>query len=131
MQGCTGVIAVTRAWLLVAFTLAATVAGQVVLKLALQRQGSAPGDSGSGLVYVRRALLDPWVLLSLGLAILAALSWIAALGRLSLGAAYPFMSLSFVLVAFLSALLLGEPISATRWAGIAVVVAGLVLVARG
>ena len=28
-----------RAWLLVAFTLAATVSGQIVLKLALQRQG--------------------------------------------------------------------------------------------
>ena len=120
-----------RAWLLVAFALAATVGGQIVLKLALQRQGGDSSGSGSSLAYVGRALLDPWVLLSLGLAVLAALSWIAALSRLSLGAAYPFMSLSFVLVALLSALVLGESISVMRWAGIGVVVGGLILVARG
>ena len=41
------------------------------------------------------------------------------------------MSLAFVFTALLSALLLGESISPMRWAGFAVVVAGLVLVARG
>ena len=41
------------------------------------------------------------------------------------------MSLAFVITALLSAVMLGEAISVMRWAGIGIVVFGLVLVARG
>lgn len=71
------------------------------------------------------------MLLSLGLAFGAALAWIAAVSKLSLGTAYPFMSLAFVITALFSAVVLGESISEMRWAGIGVVFFGLILVARG
>ena len=120
-----------RAWIFVALTLLGTVAGQLVLKYAISRHGQIPGDLPAAAGFIGRALTDPLVLLSLALAFAASLAWIAAVSRLTLGQAYPFMSLAFVFTALLSTLLLGESISPMRWAGLLVVVAGLVLVAEG
>lgn len=120
-----------RAWAFVAITLVGTIAGQLVLKHAMTRYGAVPKDLAGAVSFVGRTLADPLVLLSLALALGAALTWIAAMSRLSLASAYPFMSLAFVGTALFSALLLGESVSAVRWAGISVVVIGLVLVARG
>jgi drug/metabolite transporter (DMT)-like permease len=112
-------------------TLVATVAGQLILKYAVARHGEIPKELAGAASFVGRTLMDPLVLLSLALAFGAALAWIAAVSRLSLSTAYPFMSLAFVGTALFSALLLGESVSPLRWSGIAVVVVGLVLVARG
>jgi drug/metabolite transporter (DMT)-like permease len=122
---------VNRAWAFVAMTLVGTVAGQLVLKYAIGRHGEIPRDLAGAASFIGRSLMDPLVLLSLALAFGAALAWIAAVSRLSLSTAYPFMSLAFVGTALFSALLLGESISTMRWAGIGVVVVGLVMVARG
>lgn len=120
-----------RAWLFVVATLVGTVAGQLVLKYAIGRHGAIPGRLSAGVDFIARALTDPLVLLSLALAFAASLTWIAALSRLSLGEAYPFMSLAFILTTLLSALVLNESVSIQRWLGIVVVVVGLVLVSRG
>lgn len=120
-----------RAWTYVALTLIGTVAGQLLLKFAIGRHGEIPSGLPAATGFLGRALLDPLVLLSLALAFGAAVAWIAAVSKLSLGTAYPFMSLAFVITALFIVLLLGETISAMRWAGIGVVVVGLALVARG
>jgi len=122
---------VNRAWAFVAMTLVGTVAGQLVLKYAIARHGEIPKGLGAAAGFIGHTLMDPLVLLSLALAFGASLMWIAAVSRLSLSTAYPFMSLAFVGTALFSAVLLGEAISVTRWAGIGVVVAGLILVAKG
>jgi multidrug transporter EmrE-like cation transporter len=120
-----------RAWIFVALCLLGTVAGQLILKYAVGRHGEIPGGLPAAAGFIGRTLTDPLVLLSLALAFAASLAWIAAVSRLSLSTAYPFMSLAFVATALFSALLLGESISPMRWSGIVVVVVGLALVARG
>jgi multidrug transporter EmrE-like cation transporter len=122
---------VNRAWIFVGMTLVGTVAGQLVLKYAVTQHGEIPRGLAGAAGFIGRTLLDPLVILSLVLAFGAALTWIAAVSRLSLSTAYPFMSLAFVGTALFSALMLGESISVLRWAGIGVVVAGLILVAKG
>jgi drug/metabolite transporter (DMT)-like permease len=108
-----------------------TVVGQLLLKTAVTRHGQIPDGVGPTASYLLRALIDPLVLLSLSLAFVAALAWIAALSRLSLSQAYPFMALAFVITTLLAVLFLGDKVSMLRWAGSAIVVLGLVLVARG
>lgn len=120
-----------RAWAFVAFTLAATVAGQLLLKWALTRRGAGPHGVPGMLHYVFSSLLDPLILLSLCLALIAALSWIAAISRLPLSVAYPFQSLTLVFTVLGTVLLFGESVSMTRWIGIATVSIGLLLVGRG
>jgi len=120
-----------RSWVFVAATLMGTVIGQITLKYAIDRR-SADSLPAQGLLgFTVGSLTDPLVLLSLLLALLASLTWIAAMTRLTLSAAYPFQSLSLVFTILLSCVLLNDDVSLMRWAGIGVVVAGLVLVARG
>jgi multidrug transporter EmrE-like cation transporter len=58
------------------------------------------------------------------------LTWMVVLSRVEVGFAYAFSSLGFVLVTLLGAVFLKEHISVTRLAGVAVVCAGIILIAR-
>ena len=60
------------------------------------------------------------------------ISWLIALSRYPLSLAYPLLSLSYVLVYFAAAAWprLAEPLSEARTVGIAMIVIGVVLVAR-
>ena len=101
--------------------------GQVVLKWQVNLAGPPPTDWPTRVEYVWRLLLNPWVLSSLLGAFLGMLTWILALGKAELSYVYPFTSLSFVLVLFASAIIFDEPITATKLAGMVLIVAGLVV----
>jgi multidrug transporter EmrE-like cation transporter len=55
----------------------------------------------------------------------------AAMTKFELSYAYPFMSLAFVLVLILSAIIFREPLSVAKVTGLALVVAGIILSSRG
>ncbi len=112
-------------------TLLLTVAGQLMLKLGVQRRGELPGDVSGAVAFLGRALVDPLVVGALFLAFLGALSWIGALSKLDLAVAYPFMSLAFVLTTLLSNVWFKESVGRGQWLGISLVAVGLVFVARG
>jgi multidrug transporter EmrE-like cation transporter len=61
---------------------------------------------------------------------LSAVCWLWVLSRAQLSYAYPVLSLSFPIVVALSAVLFGETISLLKWAGVAVIVLGVSLLAR-
>jgi multidrug transporter EmrE-like cation transporter len=115
------------AWLGVAFAVAAGVYGQIILKWQLMRRGHLPGSAHGKFTYLLGLLLDPWVLSVMLATFVAALAWMAALSRLELSRAYPFLSLSFVAVLVLSAVIFGETLTTAKLAGIALVVTGLVV----
>jgi uncharacterized membrane protein len=97
-------------------TIALTVFGQVVLKWRMDQFG---------------ALLDPVVVSSFASAFLAGLAWMAALTRFELSYAYPFMSLSFVLVLVISVIFLGETLTLNKVLGVALIGIGTVIASAG
>lgn len=99
--------------------------GQVVLKWQVNRAGPLPDDLPGRVEFVLRLLLNPWVISSLGAAFLGMVTWMLALSKADLSYAYPFTSLSFVLVLAASVLVFREPVTATKVAGLVLVVAGL------
>lgn len=113
---------------LIGLSIITGVVGQTTIKMGISRQGTA--EAADGLVgLVKMILGSPLVLLGLFFYGVGALAWIAALTRLDLSVAYPFLALNFVLVALSSWLVLHERIPALRWVGIAVICAGILLVA--
>jgi len=100
------------------------------LKWQVNLAGPPPTDWPMRAAYVWRLLLNPWVLSSLLAAFLGMLSWMLALGKAELSYAYPFTSLSFVLILFASAIVFDEPITATKIAGMALIVTGIVVGSR-
>jgi drug/metabolite transporter (DMT)-like permease len=78
-----------------------------------------------------RALSTTWaVWAGLGLFGLSALVWLIVLSRASLSFAYPFASLTYVLILLFDRFWLHEDVPALRWAGVAFIAVGIVLVSR-
>lgn len=96
--------------------------GQLLFKLA------------SGHLDFRRPLADPrgLAILAVALAIygLATLVWVAVLRHAPLSRIYPIMALSFVLTPLGGMVFLKEPISGAYWVGVALILAGLVVISR-
>ncbi|MEM7286883.1 MAG: EamA family transporter [Actinomycetota bacterium] len=112
-------------------TVAFTVYGQLIIKHEIDRLDSTPSGVGIVRFLVQLVFTRPLVLSGLVAAAIASLFWMAALSRLDLSFAYPFMALSFVAVVFLSALWFDESLSITRLLGLLLIVGGVLTVAAG
>jgi multidrug transporter EmrE-like cation transporter len=115
------------AWLSVAITIMLTIYGQLVVKWQVLQRGRLPVAFHDKVSYLLRFFLSPWMLSVLFATGVAAVTWVTALSHLELSRAYPFTALSFVTVLLLSAVFFGETITAAKLAGVALVVAGLVV----
>ena len=76
-------------------------------------------------------MVNPWVISAFLAALFASVSWMAAMTKLQLSHAYPFMSLAFILVILFSALLFDEPITTAKIIGVALVMVGLAVGSQG
>lgn len=105
------------------------VVGQLFIKRGLNNLGAL--DFAAGLVgsYLR-VFLSPLVILGLGIYVLGVFFWLYALSKVDLSYAYPFVSLSYVLVILASWMFLGEHITPLRGAGVAAICVGVLLIAR-
>ena len=112
-------------------TIGLTVYGQLVLKWRLADVGLLPEAVVPKVRYLVALCFDPYIFSGLVAAFVASLAWMAALTRFELNYAYPFTSLSFVLVLLLSAWLLHETINVERALGLALIVAGTIVAGRG
>lgn len=110
-------------------TLILTVFGQLLLKWRMSFFSIQETD---GFLHTLRWLflhvIDPFVLASLFFAFAAALSWMYVIMRMPLSYAYPFMSLSFVLVAFGSAWLFHEQLTSEKLIGLFFIVIGVIII---
>ena len=100
-----------------------------MLKSAMDRVGrigtaqvTAFGDT------ISRAAKEPRLWIGLFLFGLSAVFWLVVLSRVSLSIAYPFASLSYVGIVLLDKYVMNEPVPPLRWAGVAIIAAGIALV---
>jgi len=112
-------------------TVLLTVYGQLVIKSQVLAAGAFPDDPQAKMWFLARLLVNPWVVSGLAAGLLASVSWMAAMTRLDLSHAYPFMSLAFVLVMVCSALFFGETVTPIKVAGVVLVMLGLVVGSQG
>jgi len=112
-------------WVYVAATIALTVYGQIIVKWRVSRRGHLPADLRGKVTFFAHLILDPWILSALLGAFAAALFWMAAVSRLQLSRAYPFVGLSFVMVLLLSAVFFGEAVTPAKLIGVALVITGI------
>lgn len=118
----------TRGFIYVAITLVLTVIGQLMIKWRVDDAGEFP-DSGR-LTFLVKLLIDPWIVLALALAGVAALAYLAALANLELSRAYPVMALSFGLVIIGSAAFFSEALTVTKVIGVVLITFGVFVATR-
>lgn len=112
-------------------TVLLTVYGQIVIKWQVLEAGALPEDGGQKIEFLARLMLNPWILSGLAAALLAVVTWMAAMTKLPLSHAYPFTTLAFVLVMVLSGVIFHEAITPLKMAGAALVVLGIVIGSQG
>jgi len=76
-------------------------------------------------------LLNPYIIISLALTLLAGVTWMIAMTKFEISYAYPFTLLGLVLVTIFSVIFFGENINTYKIAGIAVIILGIVLISKG
>jgi multidrug transporter EmrE-like cation transporter len=112
-------------------TIVLTVYGQLVIKWQVAGAGAFPADAADKAWFLAKLLANPWIVSALAAALLAAVSWMAAMTRLDLSHAYPFTSLSFVLVVLASGWLFHEPITGPKIAGLVLISTGIIVGSQG
>lgn len=112
-------------------TIILTVYGQIVIKWQVLKVGALPEGLVGKVDFMVQLLLNPWILSALAAAFLASFFWMAAMTKLQLSHAYPFMGLTFVVVMLASSFFFHEPISTLKIIGVALIVLGLVVGSQG
>ena len=118
-------------YLYIAGTVLFTVYGQLVLKWRIVNYGAMPEDFGSKLVFLFKLLFDPYIFSGFAAACVASFFWMAAMTKLELSFAYPFISAAFVLVFLFSVFLFQEAVNWQKIVGLAFIVLGIIISSRG
>jgi drug/metabolite transporter (DMT)-like permease len=107
--------------------------GQVTIRYGASRLGNLHSGEGitSSLLGALRGMLTPYVFFGLVLYALSAVIWIFVLNQVKLSFAYPMISLSYVLVVVLSALILHEKVPMVTIAGLVLISVGVSLIGIG
>lgn len=112
-------------------TIILTVYGQLIIKWRVIEAGALPENGGEKLCFLLQLLFSPWIVSAFLAALLASVTWIAAMTKLQLSHAYPFMSLAFILVMLFSSWLFNETITTPKLVGATLVILGLIVGAQG
>jgi drug/metabolite transporter (DMT)-like permease len=110
--------------ILVSVALAAL--AQLTLKHGMNQVGVASLSAGS----LKAVATNLSVIGGLAIFGLSAVVWLVVLSRASLSFAYPFASLTYVLILLADKFVLHEEIPILRWTGVFAIMAGIVMVAQ-
>ena len=106
-----------------------TVVAQLLVKYGIDSL-SVPAFADGLASGFMRVFTSGWVIFGIGLYFISALAWVYALSRVDLGYAYPFVSLSYVMIILSARFVLGETVPPVRWIGISLICVGVLLVAQ-
>ncbi len=104
---------------------AALSAGQVLQKIGAARRLAGKRTPLEWL----RALFSPEIVAAIACLATGTALWLAVLYRMDVSRAFPFLSLGSVVVVAASRWLLRERVSIYRWVGVALITAGIAMVA--
>ena len=82
-------------------------------------------------IFAFSMLLDPFIVISLLLTLLAGVTWMIAMTKFDISYAYPFTTLGFVFVFLFSVILFHEPVTWQKVIGLGFIVVGLIISSKG
>lgn len=112
-------------------TIILTVFGQLVIKWQVLGAGNLPSNFIDKIHFIAKLLMNPWVIVAFLAAFMASVFWMAAMTKFDLSYAYPFTSLSYILVLILSIAFFHEAASLLKMVGMTLIVTGLIIASQG
>ena len=104
--------------------------GQILLKKGMSSMGPLTLSFDHIVPILWKMATNPYVVVGLGIYVMGTVFWLTALSRVDLSYAYPFASLSYVIMLFASWWLFDENISPLRIIGSVVIIIGVILISR-
>jgi drug/metabolite transporter (DMT)-like permease len=114
--------------ILVSVTLAAL--AQLTLKAGINQVTDGSGTVTVSATSIKAIVTNLLVWGGLALFGVSAIVWIFVLSRTSLSFAYPFVALTYLIIVVVDRFVLHESVPPVRWAGVGLIMAGIVLVSR-
>jgi len=108
----------------------ASTVGQLLLKKGMNEMGSVTLSMNQILSTAWKMITNPYVFIGLLIYVAGTVFWLAALSRVDLSYAYPFASLSYVIMLVASWMMFNEQITLTRILGSVVIGIGVLLISR-
>ena len=103
---------------------------QLLLKAGTNAVGQFDFNAGNIVPVGMKLALEPHIMGGMACYVVSLVVWIMGLSRVEVSIAYPMLSIGYVLNAVAAWYLFGEAVSATRLAGIGVIIVGVYIVAR-
>lgn len=104
--------------------------GQVSLKYGVGLLKEFGPIGGRTIISLARAVFTPYVFFGFLLYAISSMFWLFVLQQKELSYLYPMIAVGYVLVVFLSWRIFGDHVGLMRVAGVALICAGVILVAR-
>lgn len=117
------------AYFFIALTIVLTVYGQLILKWQIDIYGNLLGPPIRPLNIII-LVFKPWVISALAAAFGASLCWMAAINKLPISRAYPYMAINFLLVALFATALFHERLDGYKIAGTIIIMIGVVVLSQ-
>ncbi len=120
-----------KSLLLILLATLCSAGGQITLKMGMTQVGHIGAEALSQpLALLTKIATSPLILGGLGLYALSMAIWLAVLSRVPLSLAYPMVAIGYVFTVLLAWLVLGEGVPGQRWAGVAAIMFGVILISR-
>jgi len=120
-----------ESYLLIFIAVLLGVSGELLLKTGVVQVGGFEINGVQSLLHmILKSIVTPALLIGFLCYGLAAVVWLVVLSRFDLSFAYPFLALTYVLVPLAAKIFLHEEIPLGRWAGIGIIVLGIIVLAR-
>lgn len=103
---------------------------QLLMRWQMGHAGVLPENLVDKIFFIMRIFFSPWVILAFFFTFLSGVAWMITLTKFDLSYAYPFTSLSFVLMLFLASLIFNEPFNLYKLFGTILVITGLIVATR-
>ncbi len=103
---------------------------QLLLKAGMERIGDFAFSFENIWPIAMQVAANPYIIIGLSFYVLSVVVWLLVLSRCEVSFAYPMLSIGYIVNAIAAYYLFSENLSALRIAGIAVIIAGVCMVAR-
>lgn len=103
-------------------------AAQLLLKAAVNQVGTIELHVNTMLRSGLRLAISPFIWAGLCCYVVSVVVWLLALSRVNVSVAYPMLSIGYIVTALAAFFFLGESMSPVRWAGVVVIVIGVILI---
>jgi len=103
--------------------------GQILEKKGMNQIGAITGISSLfNVSTLTKIITNPWVVLGVFCSALGLILWLAVLSNMKVSYIYPLGSISYIVVAVLAMIFLGESMTWIRMGGICLIVSGCFLI---